>query len=406
MKLKFNLTVWILVSMGLGALAGLVLKERVQHIAFIGELFIKVLKMVIVPLVLASIIMGIVSVGNIGKLGRLGAKTFAYYLSTTFLAVIVGLVLVNIVRPGDGFPINEEAKKDLSEVAQTTPIDIVTNIVPDNLIAAMAKADMLSLIFFALLFGAVLTTLGEKAKGLINFFDALNQAMMKLVEWIMYVAPIGIFALIAQLFGSPDIGKKITSLGAYMGTVVGGLLFHAVVTLPLLLWLFGRCSPWTFFRKMGAALTTAFSTASSSATLPVTMECLEEKVGVSNRTASFVLPLGATINMDGTALYESVAALFIAQMYGVDLTFGQQVVVILTATLASIGAAAIPSAGLFTMVIVLEAVGFQTEQIAVGIGMIWGVDRILDMCRTAVNVWGDSCGAAVVARLEGETLKT
>ena len=417
MKFKFNLTVQIFLAMGLGVLVGLLVHNHLPSdpeaelplyfdlIVLVGDIFMKLLRMIIVPLIMASIIMGVVSIGDLSKLGRVGGKTFTYYFGSTFLAVIVGLIVVNLVKPGVGFPTQGEPLEQVTENEPPSFLEIIEDIVPTNIFAAMAESDVLSLIFFSLIFGAVLTTLRDKAKGMIGFFEALNHVMMKLTDWIMRIAPIGIFALIAKLFATVDAGQTLGPLLKYMLSVVGGLLIHAVITLPLLLWIFARYSPLKFFSKMLAAITTAFSTASSAATLPVTMECLQDNVGVSKRTTSFVLPLGATINMDGTALYESIAALFIAQMYGIELTLTQQCVVFLTATLASIGAAAIPSAGLFTIVIVLEAVNFPAEQIAVGLGIIYGVDRILDMFRTAVNVWGDSVGATVVARLEGETLK-
>jgi proton glutamate symport protein len=243
----------------------------------------------------------------------------------------------------------------------------------------------------------VLTPLGDKGRPLTDLFESLNDAMMKLTDWVIRLAPIGVFALLAAVV--VDTGPGIfANLGKYMATVLLGLAVHALVTLPLLLKLVGRASPKRFFSAVAPALTTAFSTASSSATLPLSIDCVETRAKVSSRVSSFVLPLGATINMDGTALYESVAAVFIAQVYGIDLSLGQQILIFLTATLAAIGAAGIPSAGLVTMAIVLNAVGLPLE----GIGMILAVDRILDMCRTSVNVWGDTVGCAVVARLTSE----
>jgi solute carrier family 1 (neuronal/epithelial high affinity glutamate transporter), member 1 len=252
---------------------------------------------------------------------------------------------------------------------------------------------------FSLLLGAVLTTLGKKADPLIGVFDSLNEAMLKMADWVIQLTPFGVFALLARVV--IETGPSIfANLGKYMFTVLLGLAIHALVVLPLLLKYMGRTSPSRYFACVAPALTTAFSTASSSATLPLTMDCVESRAGLSKRVSSFVLPIGATINMDGTALYESVAAVFIAQAYGIDLSFPQQVVVFLTATLAAIGAAGIPSAGLVTMAIVLNAVGLPLE----GIGMILAVDRLLDMCRTTVNVWGDTVGCAVVSRFEGEPI--
>jgi Na+/H+-dicarboxylate symporter len=361
-----------------------------------GQIFIKLLKMLIVPLILASMVTGVARVGDIRKLGGLGGKTFAYYIVTTFASVLVGLILVNIVRPGAGAP---ELGGEVPEVVRTqvTIGSILLNMIPANPFKAMAEMQILPLIVFSLLFGAVLTTMGDKGRPLTEFFDSLNDAMMKLTDWVIQLAPIGVFALLAAVVVETGPGI-FANLGKYMATVLLGLAVHALITLPLLLKLVGGANPKKYFGKVAPALTTAFSTASSSATLPLTIDCVETKAKVSPRVASFVLPLGATINMDGTALYESVAAVFIAQVYGIDLTLGQQVLIFLTATLAAIGAAGIPSAGLVTMAIVLKAVGLPLE----GIGMILAVDRILDMCRTAVNVWGDTAGCAVVARLTNE----
>jgi Na+/H+-dicarboxylate symporter len=263
----------------------------------------------------------------------------------------------------------------------------------------MANMEILPVIVFSLFFGAVLTTLGQRGRPLIDFFDGLNEVMMKMADLVIKLTPIGVFALIGQVVAETGI-SIFANLGKYMMTVLLGLMVHACVTLPLLLRLFGRFSPKKFLGHVSPALTTAFSTASSSATLPLTLDCVTRRAGIPPRIGSFVLPLGATINMDGTALYESVAAVFIAQVYGIELAFYQQVLIFLTATLAAIGAAGIPSAGLVTMAIVLKAVGLPLE----GIGMILAVDRILDMCRTTVNVWGDTVGCSVIARWQGEQL--
>jgi Na+/H+-dicarboxylate symporter len=315
---------------------------------------------------------------------------------TTFAAVLVGLIAVNLLQPGAGAP---AMAGDVPDVVRThvTIGSILLNMVPANPVKAMAEMQILPLIVFSLLFGAVLTTMGEKGKPLMDLFESLNEAMMRLTDWVIQLAPVGVFALLAAVVVETGPGI-FANLGKYMATVLLGLTVHALITLPLLLKLVGGANPIRFFGRVAPALTTAFSTASSSATLPLTIDCVETKAKVPSRVASFVLPLGATINMDGTALYESVAAVFIAQVYGIDLSLGQQVLIFLTATLAAIGAAGIPSAGLVTMAIVLNAVGLPLE----GIGMILAVDRILDMCRTSVNVWGDTVGCVVVARLNGE----
>jgi Na+/H+-dicarboxylate symporter len=311
----------------------------------------------------------------------------------------VGLALVNIIRPGAGAEIGVEQGVDLTGREAAPVSSLVKDIVPKNLFEAMAGDKVLGVIFFSLIAGVAISSVGERGKPLVAFFEAFNAVMMKITGWIMLLAPFGVFALMAHTIGTMGLGV-MRPLAVYMATVVLGLGIHAVLTLPALLFTLGRHSPLRFIRDVFSAVATAFSTASSAATLPITMECVEENTGVSNKVASFVLPLGATVNMDGTALYEAVAAMFIAQAYGISLTVPQQLIIMLTATLASIGAAAIPGAGLVTMVIVLRAVNLPLE----GIGMILAVDRLLDMLRTAVNVWGDACGSVVVARLEGEQL--
>jgi Na+/H+-dicarboxylate symporter len=322
-------------------------------------------------------------------------------MATTLLAVGVGLILVNLFEPGVGVELGVEKDAEVALATAPSVVSVIKDIIPKNLFKAMAEDKVLSIIFFSLILGAALSSVGKKAKPLVSLFEAFNSVMMKITDWIMRLAPLGVFALMASTIGQMGL-SVIKPLALYMATVALGLGIHAFITLPILLGVFGRYSPLKFIRNMFSAVATAFSTASSAATLPITMDCLEKNAGVSNKVASFVLPLGATVNMDGTALYEAVAAMFIAQAYNIDLTLGQQLVIMLTATLASIGAAAIPGAGLVTMVIVLKAVGLPLE----GIGMILAVDRLLDMCRTAVNVWGDACGAAVVARMEGEKLES
>ncbi|MHC4153740.1 MAG: dicarboxylate/amino acid:cation symporter [Planctomycetota bacterium] len=397
MKLKMHNQ--ILIAIAGGVAVGLLLGDKAEHIKIVGDMFIRLLKMIIIPLILASMVAGIISIGNVRKLGRIGLRTFIYYTVTTVLAVLVGLVLVNLIRPGTGIKVEQTV--DTSERQTPSVVSIVEDIVPENLFAAMAQDKVLSIIFFSLLLGVAISSVGEKGRGLAGIFESFNAVMMKITGWIMRLAPFGVFALMAHTVGTLGLGV-MRPLAVYMVTVALGLSIHAIVTLPALLFIFGRYSPVRFIKDVFSAVATAFSTASSAATLPITMECVEENAGVPNKVASFVLPLGATVNMDGTALYEAVAAMFIAQAYGISLTLGQQLIIMLTATLASIGAAAIPGAGLVTMVIVLKAVNLPLE----GIGMILAVDRLLDMLRTAVNVWGDACGTVVVARLEAEQLSS
>jgi len=381
----------------LGLLGGLYLPGFMLDLKFLGTLFLNALKMVVVPLVVASMIVGVTSLGNVRTIGRTGLKTLVYYLATTGLSVMVGLLLVNIIRPGAGLEMwHAGVPEVVAESTGKSLLDVVTGLVPSNIIKAAAEGDILPLIVFSLVFGGVLSAIGKKAEPLVSLFEALNSAMMRIVHLVIWFAPVGVLALIGGIVAEnlESIDQLLSSLGWYTLTVMAGLTFHALVTLPLILKAFGKVNPWRYVLNLGEALATAFTTASSSATLPITMECVQEKNGVDERAAAFVLPLGATINMDGTALYEAVAALFIAQVSGVDLSFGQQVVIFLTATLASIGAAGIPHAGTVMMVIVLSAVGLPME----GIGLIFAVDWFLDRCRTTVNVWGDTVGAAVIAQ--------
>ena len=397
MRLKIHTQILIAIVLGVGV--GLALGDKADHLKVVGDIFIRLLRMIIIPLILASMVVGIVSLGDIRKLGRIGLKTFIYYTTTTLLAVAVGLVLVNLMKPGVAVDMGAEGAVDLASRETPSIVSIIRDIIPPNLFDAMAKDKVLSIIFFSLLLGVAISSTGEKARTLTALFESLNTVMMKITGWIMRLAPVGVFALMAFTIGTMGL-SVVRPLAVYMVTVVLGLSIHAFVTLPILLGSLGRYSPLKLIKDVFSAVATAFSTASSAATLPITMECLRKNTGVSNKVASFVLPLGATVNMDGTALYEAVAAMFIAQAYGISLSIWQQLVIMLTATLASIGAAAIPGAGLVTMVIVLKAVNLPLE----GIGMILAVDRLLDMLRTAVNLWGDACGTVVVARLEGEKL--
>lgn len=391
----------------LGIVAGLVLAfvgvalfgERMIAVEWMGTLFLKALKMIIVPLIMASMIVGITGLGDVRRLGRVGGLTVLYYAVTTGLAVALGIVLVNVFRPGVGVELGATtAPAEVMGKASLGFADIVLSFVSDNIVKAMAELDILPVIVFSLVLGAVLTTVGKAGEPVIAVFNGLNEAIMKIVTLLMYFAPLGVFGLVAGRFArAGDLGTLIGGLGKYMTTVLVGLAIHGLLVLPLILWLFGRRNPYRYLLNMATPLLTAFSTASSSATLPLTIEAVEERNHVSRRAAYFVLPLGATVNMDGTALYESVAAIFIAQAVGIELTLGQQVMIFLTATLAAIGAAGIPQAGLVTMVIVLRAVGLPLE----GIGLILAVDWLLDRFRTTVNVWGDACGAGVIDRYVG-----
>lgn len=483
-----NLLFLILLAILLGALCGGLFPQQALHAKFLGEIFLNALKMVVVPLVVASMIVGVTNLGDIRRIGGIGRRTVIYYMATTGMSVFLGLLLVNIIQPGVGLHHGEDLTSEpytiqsqtvslrgeglgdagydgryqvvlkdqgvsgiidpgatrtrtqltVSEwldidtgqpvrpdasgtglsidlaVAQRVKgkdrsiIDVLTDVlvgmVPTNVFKAMVETDVLPLIVFSLLFGGVLTTLGERADPLIQVITSINEAIMKVVHIVITFAPVGIFGLIAARMGESGgwagFYPELVKLGWYATTVILGLLGHGLVILPLVLLVVARRNVLQYGRNLLTALSTAFSTASSSATLPLTIECVQERNGISNRTASFVLPLGATINMDGTALYEAVAAIFIAQVYGITLGPVEQLIIFLTATLAAIGAAGIPEAGLVTMVIVLRAVNLPIE----GISLLLLIDWFLDRCRTTVNVWGDAVGAAVIARYEGESI--
>ena len=376
---------------------------------FVGTLFINALKMLIVPLIASSIIVGVAGIGSSGDLGRLGGKTLLFYAITTLSAILVGLVLVNTVQPG---LVNGEPAQDLlalSADADTVAakvgekgagdvVDIFLRMVPPNIIEAAANGEMLGLIFFSILFGFFMTRLGhETADPLFRFWDAVFHVMMRMTEWVMLFAPIGVFGLVARTVAKTGFDAA-APLIVFALTVLGALLFHAAVTLPSMLRIVAKVSPLALYRAIAPALLTAFSTASSSATLPITIDCVEKNAGVPNRISSFVLPLGATVNMNGTALYECVAAMFIAQAYGLELSFGVQFSIVVIALVTSIGVAGIPSASLVAIAIILSAVGLPVE----AIGVLFVFDRVLDMARTSINILGDACCAVIVARLEGE----
>ena len=387
----------------LGIFSGWMFGSKMLAVEWIGEMFLDALKMLVVPLIISSMIVGIAGLGDIRKVGKTGLISLGYFMTTTCIAVAIGLVMVNIIEPGVAVEMTVEQVPEKVAGKEAVGItDILKTFVSPNLVQSMVKMDILPLIIFSLLFGGVLTTLGEPGKRAIEFFDTINSAVMKIVHLLMYFAPLGVFALIASKLGAAGGGDlflaELSKVGKYAATVISALLIHGLVVLPIILYLTTYRSPFIYFKNVTEALTTAFSTASSSATLPVTIECAEKNNRVSRKSALFVLPLGATVNMDGTALYESVAALFIAQMMGIHLGFGEQLIVFLTATLAAVGAAGIPEAGLVTMVMVLQSVGLPLE----GIGMLLSIDWFLDRCRTTVNVWGDSIGAGVVDSLEGK----
>lgn len=392
----------ILIAFALSVLYGLFFSEHVHLVAWMGDIFIKALKMIIIPLIFTSIISGIANVGSGDNLGRLGFKTIAYYLSTSTAALFTGLVIVNIFKPGVGADLGFANQVEGLGIAKESFGSTLMNIVPDNLFVAMVENQMLSIIFFAILMGFFITKTKEKSqKILLGFFDSLFELIMKITLFVIRFTPYGIFGIVAkQIAENNDLGELFSRLGLFMLVVILALFIHAFIVLPIILKTIGRVSPIKHFNAMRTPLITAFSTSSSNATLPLTMNAVKKNSGVSTKISSFTLPLGATVNMDGTALYELVAAMFIAQAYGIELTFTEQIIGVLTGLLASIGAAGIPMAGLVMISVVLSAMGLPLE----GVGLILAVDRLLDMFRTTVNVWSDSCGAVIIAKSEGEKL--
>ena len=402
---KLNLTGWILVGLVAGIVVGLLqywlLPEAVNEATVkwfhdpMGRLFLNGIRLLVVPLVLVSLTLGTAAIGDLGKLGRIGGKTMAIYLTTTAVAITIGLTLATIVQPGGGLSIPTDADFAGTEAPPVT--DILVDIVPTNPFAAMVEGKMLQVIFVALLAGLAVARVGEKAAPLVRWLEAADKVIQTMVSMIMLIAPVGVFALIAKVIVGEGLAVFVPLL-KYMGTVLGALGLHTFLVYPLLLVLLARLSPVQFLRNVFPAQVVAFSTSSSNATLPITMEVAETRLGTHEEIHAFTLPLGATINMDGTAIMQGVATVFIANVYGMDLSAGDLVRVILMATLASIGTAGVPGVGLIMLSMVLAEIGLPVE----GIGIILGVDRLLDMTRTAVNVTGDLMCTAVVARSEGE----
>ena len=424
------ITVLILVGLVVGAVVGEacyriydgdVPENLITAFHFIGNtLFMSLLKMVLVPLVASSVIVGVASIGDPARLGRIGLMTVIYYVSTMFIAVLIGVTLVTSIKPGEGmeaafrdqqtaeFAASESTAQQRVQGAAGTGWfgalqNIVGQIIPSNPLGDAADGKLLPVIAFCLALAVVSTMLGEHGRPLIQFFESLFAVMMKMVELILWLAPIGVCALLAWTVARIGLVSLLGPLAKFVITVLVGLAIHGCIILPLALIIFGKANPWQFFVAMRAALMTALGTDSSSVTLPVTIDCAEGPGECSQRAARFVLPLGATVNMDGTALYEAVAVIFLFQCFGIQLGGQELVIVAITATLAAIGAAGIPSAGLVTMVIVVEAVnnslGGEPRLDLSAVGIIWGIDRLLDMCRTVVNVWGDAIGAKIITRM-------
>jgi Na+/H+-dicarboxylate symporter len=403
-----SLTVQIFIGLVAGALVGLIFNQWgggessfagrffVHGIFFAGgQIFIRALQMLVVPIVFVSLVCGTAGLGDVKKLGRIGGKTFFLYLATTGVAVSLGLIVAIFVAPGAGFQLQTEA----SFTAQHAPplVETLIDIVPQNPVEALAKGEMLQIIFFALLFGLAMTLVEKPGERLLHLFNDLNEVVMKIVTMVIRISPLGVFCLIAKVFAEQGF-TAILPLAKYFFTILFVLFIHLFGTYPLLLKFLGNLSPKMFFKKFYEVMVFAFSTASSNATIPVTLESVEKRLGVSRSVASFTIPLGATINMDGTAIMQGVATVFVAQAYGIHLVFGQYLLVIVTATLASIGTAGVPGVGLVMLSMVFQQVGLPIE----GIGIIMAVDRLLDMTRTAVNVCGDAVVSCVVAKSEGQ----
>jgi Na+/H+-dicarboxylate symporter len=427
------ITVLILVGLVAGAIVGQLIHLGLSEGELINPLWmdlgniilIRPLKLLIMPIVFLSVIVGVTSIGDPSRLGVIGGSTVLYYLVTMLLAVVLGTALVSTIRPGDQIDeaqriqlldqgqVEYQSSQTISTAAVNAEerglggawMNILEQVIPTNVFREMVEGRPLGVIVFALALGLALAATGPPALPAISFFAALFAGVMKLILWVLWLTPIGVFFLVTGTVGKIGLGSLAGPLSSYMLTVLVGLAIHGIIVLPIILWFLGRCNPFRFMWQMRKALLTAFGTDSSSATLPVTIETAIDEGGCSKRASNFVLPLGATVNMDGTALYEAVAVVFLFQFYGIQLEMTELIIVVITATLAAVGAAGIPSAGLVTMVIVIGAVntslsGRGVEVLPISaIGIIFGVDRILDMCRTVVNVWGDSTAAKIITRL-------
>ena len=405
-KVKLALHWQILIGVLLGILFGIFGNEYIGYTKWAGDLFLRGLKMVVIPLVFSALVMGVSSVGKAADLGRIAGKTFAWYIVTTLLACVLGLLLVNYFQPGVhvALPLHEEVTE--MAAVENSFVDQIIAIVPDNIFQAMADGNMLPVIFFAILFGFFINVASPKTHQLLgDVFNGIYEVMIDITFLVIRFAPFGLFGVVSNMVGeqagnTEALGTLFGSLGIYAAIIAGGCILHGLLTIPGLFRLLTRKNPFVFMKMMGTALLTAFTTASSAASLPIALKDIQERAGVSRKIAGFSLPLGNTVNMNGTALFECVTAIFIAQVYGIDLTIGQQVIVVLTSLLAAVGSAGIPLAGLVMLAVVLRAVGLPLE----GIGLVLVVQQPLDMIRTAVNVWGDMTGAAIVAHSEGEEL--
>lgn len=392
-----NLLTQILIAFIVAIILGIVVGESISVIAPLGDLFLRLIKFIIAPLVLSTLIIGVASIGDPQSLGRVGGKTIIYYMITTAIAIAIGLSFAYIVSPGKGLSIDVGEVEEVEVNESEGIIDTFLNIVPTNPFEALANADILQIIFFAVFVGLAITLIGDKAKPVQTFFESFSEIMFKITDIVMRFAPIGVLGLVAPIVGEYGPSVLLPLLKVILAVAIACIV-HAIVVYSLSAKIFANMNPIVFFKGIAPAALVAFSTASSAGTLPVTMKNTQENLGVSNKISSFVLPLGATINMDGTAIYQGVAVVFIAQFYGLDLTFMQLLTVVITTVLASVGTAGVPGAGMIMLAMVLGAVGLPLE----GIALIAGIDRVLDMFRTTANIVGDASAAVVVAGTEGE----
>lgn len=411
-KRKMPLHWQILIGIALGIIVGIFLTKFVPHdkwspyIKWAGDMFLNALRMIVIPLVFCSIALGVAGMGESNSLGRIAGKTFAFYIFTTLIAAAIGLTMVNLVKPGVGADLR--LSESVTELAGTKVsfIDQIVGIVPSNIFQALTTGNLLSIIFFAIFFGFFINKVNEKYQTTIkDLLESINEVIMKMTFFIIKLAPYGVFAIVANVVGKQAGDTKALlsiagSLGIFVLVVWGGLILQGGVVLPLLVRILAKVNPWRHISKMSTSILTAFSTCSSTAALPINIRDSQEKCGVSSKIASFTLPLGCTINMNGTALYECVTAIFIAQAYGIDLTLMQQIIIVFTSLLAAIGTAGIPMAGMVMLTIVLNVVGLPLE----GIGLVLAVEQLCDMPRTMINSYGDSCGAVIIAKSEGEKL--
>ncbi len=412
-RIKNTLPLFITLALVLGIIFGKLiaifpseLSAGLSLASWLGDAFLNLLQMIIAPLVFSSILTGVTGIGSSSNLGRISAKTFSLFFATTIVAIVIGLLLVNFIQPGAGVTILDGSSTDAASIANlaaSSPSvgDIIMGIIPTNIVAAFASNNILQIIAFAIIFG-IFTSKIEKRKGqlIIDFFDSVFHVMMLITGAVIKLTPIGVFGIVTvQIAANPDLGKLFAGLGLLVVTVLSSIAIQMFIVIPLFLRA-GKVKPFAHMKNMAAPLITAFSTASSSAALPLSLKANMERSGVSERIASFVLPLGATVNMNGTALFECISVIFLAQAYGVDLSITQQIIVVATSLLAAVGSAGIPMAGFVMMTLILSAVGLPLD----GIGIIMSINFILDMARTATNVWGDCAVTAIVARSEGEKL--